>query len=91
MDATGRAEYETRRSELEALNDHAAAAAASADPLRCHAVAERLATLSGKLLPRTDRLLELKARAEEIRRDLLLIAEGSPPDDAPCAWAEGAD
>jgi hypothetical protein len=91
MGGTRRAEYETRRSELEVLNDRAAAAAASGDPQRCHEVAERLAALSGRLGPAETRLLELKARAEEIRRDLLLIAEGSPLEDSTSVWFEGAD
>lgn len=66
--------YEAWRGELQRLNDQAALAAASGDPTRCREVAESLETFAERSGPRSTRVLELRSRAAEMRRELLKVA-----------------
>ena len=77
MNGDERRVYETWRDELERLNDLAACAAASGDPTRCREIAEQLETFEDRSGPRSTRVLELKSRAAEMRRELLKIARSS--------------
>ncbi len=77
MNGDDRKVYEAWRGELERLNDSAALAAASGDPTRCREVAESLETFAQRSGPRSTRVLELKSRAAEMRRELLKVALSS--------------